>query len=186
VSAASGARPTSPEHLVVGHITKAHGTKGELFVMPLTDRPDAVFAPGGELYLGNEEGSLADGADIVVIEGVRPFKRALLLKLQGVDDRDDAEPLAGSYFLLPVDVLPPLDEDEFFYHELLGLRVSTVDGTDVGTVREVFDTEPHHLLEVTGDDGKARLIPFAARIIHEVDRAGGRLVIDPPEGLLDI
>lgn len=181
-----GARPITPEHLVVGHISKAHGTKGELFVMPLTDRPDAVFTPGSELFLGDDEGAVSADASIVVVESARSFKRGWLLKLQELDDRAEAESLAGLYFLLPIDALPPLDEDEFFYHELLGLRVETVDGAVVGRVREVFDTEPHHLLEVEAPDGKARLIPFAERIVRDVDREAKRLVIDPPEGLLDL
>lgn len=181
----AGARP-APEHLVVGHISKPHGTKGELFVMPLTDRPGDVFAAGRELFLGDEEGAVSADASIVVVESSRAFKRGLLVKLREVEGRDDADPLAGLYFLLPVDALPPREEGEFFYHELLGLHVVTVGGDEVGRVREVFDTEPHHLLEVEAPDGKVRLIPFAERIVREVDAGNRRLVIDPPEGLLDL
>ena len=181
-----GARRLAPEHLVVGHIAKPHGTKGELFVMPLTDRPDDVFAAGRELLLGDEDGAVTADTSVVVVETSRAFKRGVLLRLEDVPDREAAESLAGLYFLLPLDALPPADDDEYFYHELLGLQVETVAGVAVGRVREVFDTEPHHLLEVTSPDGKARLIPFARRIVREVDRQGQRLVIDPPEGLLDL
>lgn len=186
MSPETGARAAAPEHLVVGHITKAHGTKGELFVFPLTDRPADVFAPGNELLLGDEHGALAQDAAYVVIESARAFKRGVLVKLEGVDTRDAADGFARSYLLAPADALPPLEEGELFYHELLGMHVETVDGSAVGRVREVFETEPNHLLEVESDAGKVHLIPFAARIVTDVDRAGRRLVIDPPDGLLDL
>lgn len=183
--AQSGAGGESPGHLVVGHITKAHGTKGELFVWPLTDRRDEVFAPGTTLLLGDEEGALSPGAPSVVVEHSRPFKRGVLLKLEDTDDRDAADSLARRYLLVPVDAAPR-EEGEVFYHELLGCTVTTVDGRDVGTVREVYETEPHHMLEVMGDDGRARLIPFAARIVKSVDTASRCIAIDPPEGLLEL
>ena len=181
----AGARQ-QPEHLVVGHIAKPHGTKGELFVMPLTDRPGDVFAPGRQLFLGDVDGRVSAEASIVGVESSRPFKRGLLVRLEEVAGREDADPIAGLYFLLPLDALPPREEGEFFYHELLGLQVVTVAGAAVGRVREVFDTEPHHLLEVEAADGKVRLIPFAERIVRQVDQDAGRLVIEPPEGLLDL
>jgi 16S rRNA processing protein RimM len=176
----------APDHLVVGHITKPHGTQGELFVFPLTDNPEAVFAPGQSLLLGDGEGALAGDAPSVVVETVRAFKRGFLVRFEGVAGREAAEALARLYLLTPADTLPPLDEDEVFYHELLGMRVETSAGQAVGRVSEVYETDPHHLLEVRGDDGKSRLVPFAARIVKQVDRSGRRLVIDPPDGLLDL
>lgn len=181
-----GGERAAPAHLVVGHIAKAHGTRGELFVAPLTDHPDAVFAPGQALLLGDEEGALEGDAPSVVVESVRPFKRGLLVAFEEVAGRDDAEALARRYLLLPSHAVPPPAEDEVFYHELLGMSVVTVAGAAVGRVREVFETEPHHLLEVVNDEGHKRLVPFAARIVRSIDREGRRLVIDPPAGLLDL
>lgn len=185
MAADAGAR-AMPEHLVVGHITKAHGTKGELFVWPLTDSPDAVFAPGHQLLLGDEDGAVADDTPVVVVETVRPFKRGLLVKLDGFDSREDADELARRYLLLPAAAVPPLEEGEVFYHDLIGMAVETLDGVAVGRVREVFETEPHHLLEVKSDSGRLHLIPFAERIVREVDVDGQRLIIDPPAGLLEL
>lgn len=181
----SGTR-RAPEHLVVGHISKAHGTKGELFVWPLTDHPDDVFAVGRQLLIGDEEGLLPADARSVSVESSRPFKRGVLVKFESVDRREDADLLAQQYLLAPTATLAPLDSDEFFYHELLGLAVETVTGQPVGRVREVFEAVPHDLLEVTSDDGRLHLIPFAARVIREIDRAHARLVIDPPDGLLEL
>lgn len=181
-----GGERAEPGYLVVGHIAKPHGTRGELFVAPLTDSPEAIFAPGQQVLLGDEEGALGDDAPSLVVETVRPFKRGLLVSFEAVAGREAAEQLARRYLLLALDAVPPLDEDEVFYHELLGMRVETVGGVDVGTVREVFETEPHHLLEVVNGEGRKLLVPFAARIVREVDRAGRRVVIDPPDGLLEL
>ena len=183
----AGGRGTAPDHLIVGHITKPHGTKGEVFVWPLTDRPAEVFAAGRSLLLGDAEGALDASAAAPVIEGEpRPFKRGLLVKFEGLDDRNAVDDLGGRYLLVPTREVPPLEEDEVFYHQLLGLRVETVDGEPVGTVREVFETEPTHLLEVRSDGGKLHLIPFATRIVKTVDVEGGRIVIKPPPGLLEL
>lgn len=175
-----------PEHLVVGHVAKAHGTKGELFVMPLTDSPDEVFAEGASLLLGNADGELDDESTEVVIEESRPFKRGELLKLAGIEDRTAAELLAGRYLLAPTAALVPPAEGELYYHQLLGMQVVTTDGERVGRVREVFEAQPADLLEVKADDGRLHLIPFAERIVRSVDVAAGRLVIEPPPGLLEL
>ncbi|MEJ2218524.1 MAG: ribosome maturation factor RimM [Gemmatimonadota bacterium] len=178
-------RPAPPDHLVVGHLPKPHGTKGEMFVWPLTDTPDEVFAPGRTLILGDEQGAVGVAPEPLVVERARSFKRGLLVKFEGLDDRTAVELLAGRYVLVPADELTEPAEDEFMYHELLGLQVETADGTVVGRVQEVFETEPAHLLEVKADD-RIHLIPLARRIVKVVDLEGGRLVIEAPPGLLDI
>jgi len=177
---------SNPEFLVVGHITKPHGTRGELLVWPLTDRPDTVFAQGAELVIGDVAGGLGDEPLGVTVEQSRPFKKGLLVKLSDARSRDMAAELAGRYLLAATAVLEPLDEGEVFYHQLLGIAVELVDGTRVGTVREVFEARPADLLEVETEVGKTVLIPFAAHIVREVNVAAGRLVIDPPAGLLDL
>jgi 16S rRNA processing protein RimM len=181
-----GERAPSPEHLVVGHIAKAHGTKGELFVWPLTDRPDEVFAPGRALLLGDNEGALPPDAPSVVIESSRAFKRGVLVKFAELDARSDAGTFTQRYLLLPTTELPDLAEDELFYHELLGAVVESVDGKRIGVVREVYETEPNHLLEVKSADGKVHLIPFAERIVRSIDRSQRRIVVELPEGLLEL
>lgn len=188
----NAARPSDPtdgqppSHFVVGHISKAHGTKGELFVWPLTDHPQEIFAAGRSLLLGDDQGALPGDAPSVVIDAARPFKRGLLVSLQGVDSREAADALARRYLLVPADDVAPLADDEAFYHELLGMAVDTVDGRSIGRVREVFEAVPNDLLEVLDDDGAVRLIPFADRIVRELDRERRRLLIEPPEGLLDL
>jgi 16S rRNA processing protein RimM len=180
-----GGRVPEPEFLVVGHLSKPHGTKGEILVWPLTDRPDEVFVAGREVTAGDEHGEPGASPLVLVIDSARPFKKGVLVKFEGVDDRSGAALLAMRYLLVPAEAVAVEEEDALYYHELLGLVVETVDGVEVGRVREVYETEPSHLLEVKGE-GKIHLVPFTSRIVREVDRERGRLVIDPPEGMLEL
>lgn len=176
-----------PRFLVVGHLNRPHGTKGEIFVWPLTDHPESTYAPGVVLYLGSgDTGEPDPDLPPLRVETVRPFRKGYLVGFGGMDDRGQAERFQGYYLLRSVEELEPPAEDELFYHELLGLTVRTVEGTRVGVVREVFELRPADLLEVTRDDGRAAMIPFVGDILVEVDLDEGVLVIDPPEGLLEL
>jgi 16S rRNA processing protein RimM len=182
----AGKNPPAPSHLVVGHITKPHGTRGELLVWPLTDRPAGVYAAGVELLVGDTEGGLGEAPVAVVVAASRPFKKGLLVRFEGVGGRSDVEALVGRYLLADLGTLEPLAEGEVFYHQLLGLEVELEDGSRVGKVREVFESLPADLLEIETDGGRAILVPFTEQIVRLVDAAGGRLVIDPPPGLLEL
>ena len=176
----------SPSHLVVGHLNKAHGTRGELFLWPLTADPDEAFAAGAELHLADEAGEKPDEAFAAVrVRGVRPFKRGFLIRLEGIDSRDQAEWLAGRYVLRPLAEVRPLAEGEVFYHDLLGMRVESGDGEAIGEIVEVYELSPVHLLQVARDSGPL-LIPFARDLVRVLDRRGKRLVMDLPDGLLDL
>jgi 16S rRNA processing protein RimM len=175
-----------PDHLVVGHVTKPHGTKGELFVWPLTDHVEDIYAPGREVLIGDEHGALDAEAGALVVESARDFKRGLLVKFSGLADRSGVEALGNRYLLVPIDAAPQKEEHELYYHELLGMQVVTRDGESVGEVREVYETEPAHLLEVKTSAGKIHLIPFAERIVKKVDADARQIVITPPPGLLDL
>jgi 16S rRNA processing protein RimM len=172
-----------PEHLVVGHVTKGHGTKGEIFVWPLTDRIDDVFVVGRTLQVEPDEE--AESYDALVIESVRSFKRGLLVKFEGLDDRDAVEGLTQRYLQLPIGDVAPLEEGEVFFHQLIGLEVVTAEGEQVGKIREIYDTGPTHLLEVRTGSGPV-LIPFTERVVKKIDVEGGVLTIKPPPGLLDL
>jgi 16S rRNA processing protein RimM len=177
---------SEPVYLVVGHLNKVHGTKGELFVWPLTDHPESSFAPGVILYLGDEDGGTPDTSQpTLTVETVRPFRRGYLIKVEGVTTRTQAEHLMGRYILRPKDELASLEKGEVFYHQLLGMKVVTVGGDDLGEIVEIYELAPADLLAVRGPEG-LRHIPFLKSIIMEVDPEGRKMIIDPPEGLLDL
>jgi 16S rRNA processing protein RimM len=175
-----------PLFLVVAHLSKPHGTKGELYLWPLTDRPETTFVPGARFRVADETGEApADGLPPLILAGVRPHRRGFLVRLEGVNDRSASEALRGRYLLRPFEEIEPLEDGEIFYHQLLGALVSTEEGRAVGRVIEVFEMEPADMLEVQGPKGSV-LIPFTRSVIRSVDHEAARIVIDPPEGLLDL
>jgi len=175
-----------PGFLAVGHLTRAHGIQGELFVASLTDHPEGTFAPGVVLRLGDASGMEPD-PDLppLRVAGARPFKDGWLVEFGGVESRSEAEALRGRYLLRAVSELEPPGEGECYQHDLVGLEVVTADGRRVGVVREIYELAPADLLEVEGE-GREYLIPFREEIVVCVDLEAGRLVVDPPEGLLDL
>jgi len=178
---------TNPSFVVVGHITRPHGTKGEFFVWSLTDRPDSTFLPGARLFVGSPGGREPDPVfPPLEISEVRPYRRGFLVRFTGLEDRTRAELLRERDLLRPFEETDPLDEGEIFYHQLLGIRVETRAGERVGTVREVYALRPVDLLEVDRVEGESLLVPFTKDIVVEWDLEDRRLVIDPPEGLLDL
>ena len=179
------ARP-DPSHLVVGYLNKPHGIRGEIYVSPLTDHPESVYASGVVLSLGGAEDDEPD-PDLppLRVEDTRPFRTGLLVRFGGVDDRNQADLLTGRYLFAAVDDLEPLEEGEVYYHQLVGMKVETAEGQAVGSVTQVYELHPADLLEVQGP-GTVVMIPYRREIVVEVDLAGGRIVVDPPEGLLDL
>ncbi|NEW43136.1 ribosome maturation factor RimM [Nocardia cyriacigeorgica] len=170
--------------LVVGRVAKSHGVRGELVVDVRTDEPEARFAPGSIL-----RGRLARSKEVrdFTVESAREHSGRLLVHLTGVTDRTAADELRGTLFLVnSEDLGPSQDPDEFYDHELEGLRVELTDGTAIGTVIEVLHSAAGELLSVrASDDGREILIPFVMAIVPTVSVADGLVVIDPPEGLLD-
>lgn len=176
---------TPPGHLLVGEIRKPHGIRGEVLVVPTTDNVDAMFQPGAELLLADREGRPFDSGTPLTLERVRPFKNGLILQIEGVDDRDGAEMLRGRTLVIPAEDAPPLEANEFFLHDLMELKVSTVEGESVGRVENVYTIGATHVLSVI-DEGHEHLIPFIREVVRKVDLEAGTIVIDPPRGLLDL
>jgi len=175
-----------PSHLVVGQLNKPHGTKGEIYVWPLTDHPERAFAPGVVLSLGgaSDDEPNPDLPPLRVVE-TRPFQRGLLVQFGGVEDRNQAELLRGCYAFQSIEDVAPLEEGEVFYHQLLDMDVVTTGGDPVGRIVELYEAGPTDLLEVRGPSGLI-MIPYRPEIVVEVDVEAGRMVIDPPEGLLEL
>jgi 16S rRNA processing protein RimM len=170
--------------LVVGRVVKAHGITGEIVVEVRTDDPDARFTSGVTL-----RGRAKGGAErSFTVESVREHGGRLLVRLTGVADRNAADELRGTVFVVDTADLPAIDDpDEFYDHELEGLRMVCADGTPVGKVSEVLHTAAGELLAVKADaDGREVLVPFVSAIVTSVSREDATIVIDPPDGLLDL
>lgn len=165
---------------LVGHIARAHGNKGDVIVNPETDFLQARFRPGAALSTWRN-GRL----ESVTIEGARFQQGRPVLHLRGVDSMDAAEALAGTELRVPVEALMPLEPGRYYRHDLVGCTVETVSGTVVGTVDHVESDAGNDRLVVRRAHGEV-LVPMAAPICVRIDPAAGVIVIDPPEGLLEL
>jgi 16S rRNA processing protein RimM len=177
--------------VTVGRIGRPHGVRGDVVVGVRTDEPELRFAQGSRLDTDPV------GVGPLTVAGFRWHSGELLVRFEGISDRDAAAELGGTWLMVDSATLAALDDpDEFRDGDLVGLSVRTVDGTVVGTVTDVL----HHGQDIlviqpagsaapagsAGGRGEQILVPFVKAIVPEVDLAGGALVIDPPEGLLNL
>ncbi|PZS30343.1 MAG: ribosome maturation factor RimM [Pseudonocardiales bacterium] len=166
--------------LIVGRVGRAHGLRGEVLVQLRTDDPDTRFALGATLATQPpERGPLT-------VATARRHSGRYVVGFAGVTDRSGAEALRGTDLVVDsADLSPPEDPDEFHDAELLGLAVETPAGARVGELADVVHGPGADLLVIRMDDREV-LVPFIREMVPTVDVAGGRVVIDPPEGLLEL
>ncbi|HVY21626.1 MAG TPA: ribosome maturation factor RimM [Bauldia sp.] len=167
--------------ILVAQFGAAHGIKGEVRLKSFTQDPFAV-ADYGPL-------TASDGRRFE-IEAVRAAAGSsspdmLIVRLKGVRDRNAAEALTGLELRVPQDRLPPAEEGEYYHADLIGLTAVTPSGTILGTVVGAPNYGAGDLLEIAPKTGNTILVPFSDAVVPEVDIAGGRVVVDPPRGLLD-
>ncbi|WP_327727638.1 ribosome maturation factor RimM [Streptomyces sp. NBC_00487] len=166
--------------LVVARIGRAHGIKGEVTVEVRTDEPELRLAPGAVL--------LTDPASTgpLTIETGRVHSGRLLLRFEGVRDRNAAEALRNTLLIAEVDPEElPEEEDEYYDHQLMDLDVVTKEGVEVGRITEISHLPSQDLFIVERPDGSEVMIPFVESIVTEIDLKEQRAVIDPPPGLID-
>ncbi|MBV9827010.1 MAG: ribosome maturation factor RimM [Alphaproteobacteria bacterium] len=164
------------KRLCVGVVTGAHGVRGAVRIKSFTAEPEDVASYGP---VEDERGQRH-----FALQLIGEAKGVVVARIPGVDDRDKAEAMRGTRLYLLRAALPPTDEDEFYHADLIGLAVCLGDGTPVGTVRAVHDFGAGDTLEIERPIGQPVMVPFTRAVVPVVDIAGGRLVIDPPPGLL--
>lgn len=173
----------------LGVISGAHGIRGEVKIKAFGDDPLAIGAYGP---LSDET-----GGTMIEITSLRPNKGGVVARIAGVGDRNQAEALKGLKLYVARSALPEAAQDEYYHADLVGLSVELSDGKPMGQVIAVQDFGAGPMLEIrlsgaaqAEDAAEAKpvntlLAPFTRKIVPEVDLAGGRLVLDPPPGLLD-
>jgi 16S rRNA processing protein RimM len=165
---------------LVGRIARAHGNRGQVIVNLDTDFPEERFRPGAELF------SMRDGVvDTLTLTAVRFQRGRPVVGVAGVETIDAAERLAGLELRIPAEKLAALPPGTFYHHDLVGCRVETGSGAPVGVVEGVEGTLGGSRLVVAGAGGEI-LIPLAVGICTTIDVDAKRIVIDPPDGLLDL
>jgi 16S rRNA processing protein RimM len=174
----------APVLTIVGRVRKAHGIRGEVVIEPLTDAPDAVFASGRRLFAGTAQGDPSPDGQVLHVKGSRPFKEGWLVSFDEIGSRTDAERWRERYVLAPPGELRPPADGQVYLHELIGLRVRTASGEEIGPITGTFEVPQGILLEVMRASGAA-LIPFTADIVASIDRESKTVTVVLPEGMLD-
>ena len=154
-------------------------------MVPATDDVAGVYAQGRELRVGDADGRPAEQGLSLAVQAAREFKGGLIVRFADVRDRDAAEALRGRTLLIRGEEARPLESGEYFLHDLVGLEVWSSDGERVGRVAAVYEGAAGHFLGVD-DGGRERLVPFAGRIVRQVDLEAGRIVIEVIPGLLEL
>jgi 16S rRNA processing protein RimM len=170
------------EMIVIGTIARSHGLRGDVLVQAETDFPEERFQPGSTMYLGADD--VGGGPRRLTVRDARLHLGRWLVSFEGVDRIEDAEALCHRELRIAPDRLMPLPAGRFYHHQLVDCEVVTVEGDSVGTVVKVEDAGAATLV-VRGGRGDV-LVPLAAEICVRVDVDGRRIVIAPPQGLLDL
>ncbi|MGH9160927.1 MAG: ribosome maturation factor RimM [Vicinamibacteraceae bacterium] len=168
------------EMAVVGTIGRAHGIRGEVAVHPQTDFPDERFREGAHLFMER-----AGQVERLTVRGCRVHQRRLLVLFEGVDTRTAADALGRGELRVPASALQPLPPDTYYRHDLVGCRVRLTSGERVGEVVG-YDAGPEAGRLVVRAARGELLIPLVRSICVSVDTGTRDIVIDPPEGLLDL
>ncbi len=172
---------SEPRYLLLGQILRPHGVRGELRARILTDYPKRI----------KELETLTLGADPETdrvteyhLEGFRMNQDYGLIKLKGIDDRDQADTLRELYIMVALEDAIPLEEGEFYLYQIIGIDVQTEDGTSLGTIREVLETGANDVYIVDSPRYGEILIPVTHETIIKTDIEGGIVTVKLPEGLL--
>jgi 16S rRNA processing protein RimM len=168
------------ECAVVGRVARAHGNRGQVIVNPETDFIEDRFRVGAEV-LADRGGRI----DTLRVTAMRIHLGRPIIAFGGVETMNDAEAMAGVELRVRVAELAPLPGGMFYRHDLVGCRVETTGGTVVGEVTTVEGELGTSRLVVAGQGGEV-LIPLVQAICVDIDVAARRIVVDPPEGLLEL
>lgn len=168
---------TEPRFLVIGKILRAHGVRGEVRVLLHTDLPER-FTWLKEVYVGERD------PKPIAVEGVRFHKEFVLLKLVGYDFRDQIDAIKGELLQVPIEDAIPLEEDEYFLFQLVGLDVYTDEDEYLGKLKDVIETGANNVFVVQSEGKKDILLPDTEEVVTDIDFENGRLTVHLLPGLL--
>ena len=164
----AGSRSFSePAFLVIGKFRRPHGVRGEIPLELFSALVD-LLAPECTLYIGENHQPLT-------IQANRWKQELLLLKFLGLDDRTDVEAFTNQLVYVKPDQLPPLDDGEYYYHQMIGLDVENEDGENLGVLTEILQTGANDVFIIINEDGKETLIPDTEEAVLKIDIKAGRM-----------
>lgn len=172
------------QYLKIGKIVNTFGIRGELKVFIYTDFPEERFKSGNKLYIGLE----ANPTQVeVTVKSAKPYKNLYLLKLENLDNINDVEKYKNYYLWVSKDVQGELAEGEFYYHEIIGCKIITTDGEELGEIYEILDAPANDVwIARAYENGQDILIPYIESVVKNVNVKEKKITIELLEGLLDI
>lgn len=173
--------PPEEDLILVAHIVKARGLRGEVVADLLTDFPDRFARLDSLIGIGPDKLHRSLQIEEHWFHGER-----LVFKFAGFDTVDEAKQLVGYDLAVPSAERVDLPDDTFYQWELVGCRVETIDGSTLGEVKDIMRTGGVEILTVVDENGRERLIPMASEIVVEIDKGRKLIRVDPPEGLLEL
>jgi 16S rRNA processing protein RimM len=164
----------------IGTIVNTHGIKGELRIIPITDFPEDRFKSGAKVYLKNKDQVLE-----FTVESSRPHKSFVLLKFKGYDNINDVEKYVKSELFADGEEVSNLNDGEFLYKQIIGLKVIDKDLGEVGKVTEILELGSNDVWVVKGPKYKEVLLPYIDDVVKEVNLDEKIVNVEIPDGLID-
>lgn len=169
------------EFLNVGKIVNTHGIRGEVRVISQTDFPEERYRKGQRLTLFRENKTPLE----LTVAGHRKHKNFDLLTFEGYPTINDVEPLRDGILKVSKDELSELTENEYYYHEIIGLTVIDEQARELGKIKEILSPGANDVWVVQRKGKKDALIPYIESVVKQIDLDKGEVHIEIPEGLLD-
>ena len=169
------------EFLNVGKIVNTHGLRGEVRVISQTDFPEERYRKGQRLTLFRENKAPLE----LTVAGHRKHKNFDLLTFEGYPTINDVEPLRDGILKVSKDELSELTENEYYYHEIIGLTVIDEQARELGKIKEILSPGANDVWVVQRKGKKDALIPYIESVVKQIDLDKGEVHIEIPEGLLD-
>ena len=167
-----GGKPSAADDVLLGVVLSAHGLKGEVKVKTFTDKPASLGAYGPLVT--------DDGRQLVIAQLKPTTGDQVVVRLEGISERNGAENLRGQKLYVPRAALPKPEDGEFYEADLVGLTVENADGETLGTVKGVHNFGAGEVVEIEAADGASDFVPFTEDAVPLIDLANRRIVVVPP------
>ena len=168
------------KYILIGTVTKAHGMRGEVKILCFSGEPEQV-SDYENVVLVDRRAALSP---VLAIKKTRPQGKIAITLLESISDRNLSESIEGAGVLIHRADLPEIDEDEYYWHQLIGKSVVDTKGNLLGKIDSIFSNGAQDIMVLGKRQGHDVMIPIVAEIVLDTD--GEQVVIDPPAGLLDM
>ena len=167
--------------LKVGKIVNTHSLKGEVKVISSTDFEEERFKKGSKLLITRGNQLIRE----VVVQSYRNHKNFLLVKFEGIDSAEEAEKLKNLQIKIDSDEVGKLEENEFYFHEIIGCQVFDENDRNLGEIIDILTPGANDVWVIKGENGKEILIPYIEDVVKKIDITNKKVNIEVMEGLID-